>query len=142
MEGPVVQDSGEGIAARALGELAGHALDVGGDTAVERTSRLRLAVAVENAPEDEELGGDLRRGQAETFALTGMVVRELAGILVAVEGGDEGGERAELPEPTEMLERGDDAVGERLLDALDREVPSGCPSRPRSRRPDVQTRFG
>jgi hypothetical protein len=87
-------------------------------------------VPVENAPEDEELGGDLSGGEPEAFALTGVIVRELAGILVPVEGGDERGESPELAQAPEMLERRHHAVGERLLDALDREIPSRCPHDP------------
>jgi hypothetical protein len=59
-----------------------------------------------------------------------MIFRQLLGVLVTVERGDEGGEGAELPEPAKALERRDDALGESLLDALDREVPCGCPHDP------------
>jgi hypothetical protein len=141
MEGPVVEDTGERIPPRALGQLAGDALDVGDHAAVEGATRLALAVAVEDAAEDEELPRDLPGRQAEALPLAGMVLRQLAGILVAVQARDEGGERPELSEPAQALERGDDAVCERLLDALDREVPCGCPHDP-SHAAQAKGRFG
>src|SRR5512133_3694904 len=66
VEGSVVQRTGERVAARAFGELARDALDVGSDAAVEGPPHLVLAVALEDASEDEELGRDL--GGCETEA--------------------------------------------------------------------------
>ncbi len=87
-------------------------------------------MAVEHPAEDEELRSHLRRREPEALALASVILRQLTGILVAVQARDEGGQRAELTQPPEPLERRDDAFGERLLDALDREVPRRCPHDP------------
>src|SRR6185295_3227361 len=126
----MVENACERIPPRALGQLPGHPLDVGDDTAVERPARLALAMTVEDAPEDQQLCRHLGGRQAEAFALAGVVFGELTGLLVYVQARDERGQGAQLPEPAETLERRDDAVGERLLDALDREIPGGCPHDP------------
>ena len=70
---------------RPFRELARHAFDVRREAAVECAPRLRLAVTIENPPDDEELGRDLRRREAEALPLAGMIIRQLAGVFVAVE---------------------------------------------------------
>jgi hypothetical protein len=130
VEGAVVEEAGERVAARALGELAGDALDVGDEAAVERLARLRLAVALEHPAEDEQLGGDLGRGEPEALALAGEVGGERARILILAESCDEGREGAELAEPAQQRERGSRARLERLVHALDGEVPGGGPDEP------------
>ena len=130
MERSVVEHARERVSAGPLGQLAGHALDVCDDAAVKRPAGFSLAVAVEDAPEDEELRCDLGGRKPEAFALARVIVCELDWILVAVKARDEGWKRAQLSQTAEPLERRDDAVGERLLQALDREVPRRCPHDP------------
>jgi len=130
MEGSMVEHAREWVPAGSFGQLTGHALDVGDDAAVKCSAGLGLAVAIEHAPEDEELRCDLGGRKPEAFALARVIVCELDRILVAAKARDEGWKRAQLSQTAEPLERRDDAVGERLLHALDREVPRRCPHDP------------
>src|SRR4029450_7908495 len=84
MEGPVVEDARERVSPGALGQLAGHALDVRDQATVQGTPRLPFAVAVEHASEHEQLRGDLRRRQSEAFSLAGVLLGALARMLVSV----------------------------------------------------------
>ena len=59
VEGLVVQEAGQRVPARALGELPGDALEEDDDRAVERRARIVLSPALEDAPERQELGEDL-----------------------------------------------------------------------------------
>ena len=130
MERSMVEHSRERVPAGALGQLTGHALEVGDDAAVKCSAGLGLAVAVEHAPQDEEFRCDLGRRKPEAFALARVIVCKLDRILIAVKARDEGWKGAQLSQTAEPLERRDDAVGERLLHALDREVPCRCPHDP------------
>jgi hypothetical protein len=130
MESSVVENARERVSPGALRELARHPLDICDHAAVERAPRLPFAVAFEHASEHEQLRRDLRRSQSEAFPLPGVILGELVGTVVSVEARDEGRQRSQLAEPAEPLKRRDDAVSERLLDALDREVPCGCPHDP------------
>ena len=126
MEGFVVQEAGERIAARALGEIAGHASNVRRDAAVESIPGLGLVVAVEDAPEHKELGRHLTRREAEAFSLAGEVVSESRRMVFSSQGGNERGKAAELSQAPEPLEGRRHALFEGTFHALDREVPRRC----------------
>jgi small subunit ribosomal protein S2 len=126
VEGFVIQEPGERIATGSLGELAGHASDVRGDAAVESIPGFGLGVAVEDAPEHEELGRHLAGREAEAFSLAGEVVSESRRVVFSSESGNERGKAAELSQAPEPLEGRRHALLEGTLHALDGEVPRRC----------------
>ena len=92
--------------------------------------RVGLAVALEHPRDREQLGGDLGRREPEALALAREVGRQLAGVVALVQGGDERRKGAELPQAPELLERRHHACRERLVDALDGEIPRRQPHDP------------
>jgi hypothetical protein len=77
---------------------------------------------VEDASEDEELGGHLAGRQAEALALTRVLERgcvQLRRVVVASEGSDEGWEAAQLAQKTQPLERRCGSLLDRAIDAFD-----------------------
>src|SRR5215210_863571 len=96
VEGLVVEEAGERVAPRAVGELSGNPGDISRDAAVERLAGFGLAVAIEHAAEDEQLCGDLARSEPERLALAGEVFYQDRGVVVPSEDGDERREAAEL----------------------------------------------
>ena len=130
VERAVIEEAGERVAARAVCELGRHALHVAHEAAVDGRPGLRLAVPLEDATEHEELGGDLGRCEPEALALQ----REIGGgrerVVVLLERGDERGQRPELTQPPEPLQRGHGAGRERLVDALDGKIPGRQPHDP------------
>ena len=153
-EGGVVEQVGEGVVTRLVRELGRRAVEVGDDAfdgqLVDRVvdpmlerqhvvgleaRRPFLDEPPENAPEDEELGDDVARGEAERLPLPRMVphergqraaaaqplrvgLRELLGEL-----GDERRHVAELSDAAEPREGRDLVVALALRDDLQRKLP-------------------
>ena len=63
VERAMVEEPGEGIPSRALGELAGDAPDVPDQAALHRRPGLAFAVPLQHPAENEQLGRDLGRSQ-------------------------------------------------------------------------------
>ena len=151
----VVEQLGERVEPRPLGELGGGAVEVGDDAldrepvdgVVEaplerehvvgvREEAARDDEAPEHAPEQQQLGDDLARGEPERLALARVVAHEGGERAPALEAdprlgvrelgadvADQRRQRAELAEPAEPVERRDQLLGERLADHLERELP-------------------
>ena len=157
-EGRMVEELGERVPPRLVGELRRGAVEVGddalGDEHVEAVvqSPLRLEdlaarevvgargdEAPEHPPQDEQLGDDLPRREAERLPLP-RVVPDQPGQRPAAphaprlglcellrELDDEGRHVPELADLPEPLERGDGVLAQALVDDLDGQVPGGGP---------------
>ena len=130
VERAVVEEPGERIAPGAIGELRRHAVDVGEDAAVDDAPRLGLAVALQDACDRQQLGGDLGGREPEALALAREVGGELAGVVALLQGRDERRKGAELAQSAQPLEGRHDPGRERLVDAFDGEVPRRQPHDP------------
>jgi hypothetical protein len=130
VEGAMVEEPGERVPAGGVRQLGRDASDVTGDAAVDRLARPVLAVTLQHAAEDEQLGDDLGRREPQALPFPREVAGGLIGALLLCERGDEGRQRAQLTEAPEPVERGHGARRERLLQALDGEIPCGQPHDP------------
>jgi small subunit ribosomal protein S2 len=130
VEGPMMQESRQGVPPRQLGQAARDLPEVEKQAVVECFASPALAVPLEHAAEGEELCDDLRLAQTEPLALAGVVRRELSRVAACIEGGDERRKRPELTQAAQAGERGCAAFAERLVDGLDRKIPRRCPQNP------------
>jgi hypothetical protein len=130
MEGPVMQESRQGVPPRQLGQAARDLSEIEEQAVVECFASPALAMPLEHAAEGEELCDDLCLAQTEPLALAGVVCCQLSRVAACIESGDEGRKRPELPQPAQAGERGCAAFAERLIDCLDREIPRRCPQNP------------
>jgi small subunit ribosomal protein S2 len=130
VEGSMVQEPGERVPPRQLGQATRDLAEVEQQAVVECLASPALAMSLEHAAEGEELCDDLRLAQPESLALPGVVCCELGRVAACLQGGDEGRKRPELPQAAQAGERRCAAFTERLLDGLDRKIPRRCPQNP------------
>ena len=105
-------------------------LHVADEAAVDGRPRLELAVPLEHAAEDEQLGGDLGRREPQALALPGEVGGEPAGSSPSSSAAMKDGSEPSCPSRPSRSSEGTAPRRERLVDALDGQIPCGQPHDP------------
>ncbi len=92
--------------------------------------RLGLAVALQDACDRQQLGGDLDGRKPEALALAREIGGELGGVVTLFQGRDERWKGAELAQSSQAFERRHDPGRERLVDGFDGQIPCRQPDDP------------
>jgi len=122
VEGAMVEQARKRISAGALGKLARDVVEVGQEAVVERTPRGGFAAPLEHPPEEDELCDDLSRREPEALSVAGELLDQRPWV-VGSKRGEKRRQRAELAETTETGKRRRDTLAQRLVHALDGDVP-------------------
>ncbi len=132
MEGPMVQEPRQRVAASSLGQLGGDSGHERHHRSVERGAGARVSAPLEHASEGERLGQHLVGGEAKPFALARVSVERTRGILARPCRLDDERKASNLAQAPQALQGGNGSPAERLFDRLSGNVPGRQSHAPRT----------